>query len=573
MNNSLKNYLIVFPCITFLAACGGGGSSEAPAPPAPPEPTSTPATPTSAQSPALSFSNSTSSSGLNAEHGYTDSGVLTMPMMFSGGVTSGDYDNDGDLDLYFVAGDAGTNYLYQNQGDGTFLDLASEAGVALTGVKSTGPVFADIDGDGLLDLFVGAVEGDPVSLFRNNGDGTFEDVTQQSGLSLNAPNTISATLADLDNDSDLDLLLTHWGHSLLTIQSTEIVWRNNSANGQISFVDVSEDWGINSAYEQEIEEAVAAGFGNDSSFVASTTDMDSDGDIDVLLVSDFGNTKVLRNDGNMFTDVTSEDITDQFGMGSALADYDNDGDIDWFVTSIHDKGDDNSDTGPIKNSAIGFNGNRIYNNDGSGNFVDMGTIGALNVADGGWGWGACFADFNNDGRDDIFHVNGWGQDGRDFTQYLDDRSRLFMQQADGSFVESAIDLGIDDARQGRGLVCNDIDGDGDIDLVTSNNQGRAQLFENQLGEGHHYLTIRLENASSNTQALGARIQVQTSDGVTQLKETRINNNFVSTNAVEAHFGFGLADTPVNVRVTWPDGSESEFNNIEVDQMVTLTKQD
>ena len=158
-------------------------------------------------------------------------------------------------------------------------------------------------------------------------------------MSLNAPSTISATLADLDNDSDLDLLLTHWGHSLLTIQSTEIVWRNDSANGQISFVDVSEDWGINAAYEQEIEEAVAAGFGNDSSFVASTTDMDSDGDIDILLVSDFGNTKVLRNDGSMFTDVTSEDITDQFGMGSALADYDNDGDIDWFVTSIHDKGE------------------------------------------------------------------------------------------------------------------------------------------------------------------------------------------------------------------------------------------
>ena len=203
----------------------------------------------------------------------------------------------------------------------------------------------------------------------------------------------------------------------------------------------------------------------------------------------------------------------------------------------------------------------------------MGTMGALNVADGGWGWGACFADFNNDGRDDIFHVNGWGQDGRDFTQYLDDRSRLFMQQADGSFVESAVDLGIDDARQGRGLVCNDIDGDGDIDIVTSNNQGRAQLFENQLGEGHHYLTIRLENTSSNTQALGARIQVQTSEGVTRLKETRINNNFVSTNAVEAHFGLGLADTPVNVRVTWPDGSESEFNNIEIDQMVTLTKPD
>ena len=137
--------------------------------------------------------------------------------MFAGGVAAGDYDNDGDIDLFVVRGNrGGSNLLYRNDGDNTFTDVAGAAGVALTNVtaafRHSGPMFADMDGDGDLDLFIGGVQGDPSFLFQNNGDGTFTDVTAGSGLDLiAAEQNISAAFGDYDLDGDLDMALAHWG--------------------------------------------------------------------------------------------------------------------------------------------------------------------------------------------------------------------------------------------------------------------------------------------------------------------------------------------------------------------------
>jgi hypothetical protein len=555
MKNLRKHSTLVLILIGVIS-CGGGGETANTNASIPP-----PAVSPSSTKPVLTFSNQANALNINVNHSHDPQQDLTMPMMYSAGVAVADYDKDGDLDLYFVMGSDGANQLYQNQGDNTFAEVASEAGIAISGVKSSGPTFADIDGDGWLDLFVGAVDNEQYYLFQNNKNGTFTDITASSGLMITAANSVSTTFGDLDNDGDLDMFISHWGNPLSSDKSLEIVWRNDTENGVIKFTDISIEWGLNELYQEQILEN-----GFDTSFVPSLSDIDNDGDIDLLLVSDFGNTKVLRNDGDKFTRTNVDNISDQFGMGSAVGDIDNDGDMDWYVTSIYKK--DNSSQ--AINLSANFNGNRLYINDGNGNFKNTGL--AKEVDNGGWAWAACFADFNNDGLTDIFHVNGWGQSGVDFTQYADDISKFYLQQSDGTFLESTAAVKVNEVKQGRGISCNDVDRDGDIDIITSNNNTSASYFRNELTSGNHYLIVQLEGNTPNTQALGSKIQITSSTGLVQTKELRINNNFASTNAVEAHFGLGAEDVPVKVSITWPNGDSTVHEGIAIDQIITLEQQ-
>jgi len=560
VHDLLKTYNTALPALFLsitLVNCSGGSDSGS---------TVSEANTDTPSSVVPMFVDVTDSVGVNLFHGFSGGRIQTMPMMFSGGVAADDYDNDGDIDFYIVAGDLGQNHLYQNQGNATFVDVSQAAGVAIANTLSTGPAFADVDGDGWLDLFVGSIEGDPVYLFKNNGDGTFTDVTAASGLDFQANNTVSTTFGDVDNDGDIDLLAAHWGHPMSETASREIIWRNDSVGGNIVFVDVSTDWGMNVAYSSHLNEEDPTDHIPDSAFVPSLSDIDGDHDLDLLLVSDFGRTKVLRNDdGTGFTNITSDAITDQNGMGSAVGDFDNDGDMDWYVTSIHFKEND----GGVINQSVGFTGNRLYSNDGSGNFNNLAV--SLGVADGGWGWGSCFADFNNDGRLDIFHVNGWGQNSVDFAQYQNDFSRMFIQNVDGTFSEVAVLLGFATPRQGRGLACNDFDRDGDIDIVTSNNQDSARFFRNTSSAEHNSLTIQLRSPASNTRAIGAKIEVSDQRGMTQTREVRVNNNFTSTNASEVHFGFGVESRSVVITVTWPGGNTTRVENAALNQLLTINE--
>jgi enediyne biosynthesis protein E4 len=161
-------------------------------------------------------------SGLVRTFGFMDPAGTVAEKMGSG-LAAVDYDNDGDIDLYVVSGDVEPNRLFQNQGDGSFIDVAASVGLDLLH-KGSGPTFADIDNDGDLDLFVGALNGDRYYLMENR-DGMFVDITAQSGISLQALNTFSATFCDYDLDQDLDLFLSHWGNT--ERQDTETVWRNN----------------------------------------------------------------------------------------------------------------------------------------------------------------------------------------------------------------------------------------------------------------------------------------------------------------------------------------------------------
>ena len=475
----------------------------------------------------------------------------------AGGVAAGDYDGDGWVDLYVVRGDAGANLLFRNRGDGTFEEVGARAGVDLAGARSTGPTFADFDGDGHLDLLVLALlcpnkvsycdgvqkpQTGTVKLFRNRGDGTFTDVTAQSGLRFTR-DSFSAAWGDYDLDGDLDLFVTHWGDNRPP-GSSEHLWRNN---GDGTFTDVSVSLGITAAY------AFVTGDIGDLSFTPNFADIDSDGWPDLLVAGDFLQSKVFRNvRGTAFVDATTPVISDENGMGAAVGDYDNDGHLDWFVSSIWDPDQDN------RGNNWYVSGNRLYRNRGDGTFEDVTT--AAGVREGYWGWAATFADLDNDGWLDLYHVNGWRTDDPNATEFHSDPAVLFHNQRDGTFAEIAAATGVADRGQGRGVVAFDYDRDGDVDLFIANIQGPPALYRNDLPRERRFVNVQLRGRGNNRQGIGARIWVET-NGFVQMRELRAGSNFVSQDPAEAHFGLGTATRVDRLRVRWTNGRVQEWRDL------------
>jgi hypothetical protein len=535
----------------FVSACGGGDSSPAAGSPPPPPP------PVTGFPLKATFTDFTFSSGISRVFSITNPNGVTAAIRIGGGIAASDFDNDNDIDIYLVGGDGETNKLFRNDGNNLFTNVTAAWNLDVLHLGS-GPAFADIDGDGDLDLFVGSVEGDSVHLFRRDV-AQFTDVTANSGLNISGANTISASFTDYDQDGDLDLFLAHWRND--SQPDTESLWQNN---GDGTFTSAS----IQSGIADQLIEAASGPSGSrlrDYSFAAVFSDIDNDEDADLLLAADFLTSKVFRNDGDgTFSNTTDRNvIVDRNGMGNAVGDYDNDGDMDWFVTSIFD----NSGT---PNANIG---NRLYRNLGDGTFEDV--TEAAGVADGGWGWGSCMEDFDNDGDLDIFHVNGWIADDPGGTgstdAYTSDQVRYFESRGDGTFIEAATLAHLTDTGQGRGVACFDSDRDGDLDIVISNNEDRRSVvfYRNELAGTSRYLGVRLVGKGLNTAAIGARIEV--SDGIKkQFREIRAGNNFVSQSPAEAHFGLGALQN-VAVTVTWPDGSRSLLSNVPANQLLTITQ--
>jgi hypothetical protein len=493
-----------------------------------------------------------------------------MAQMVAAGVAIGDFNDDGWLDLFLAQGDSGYNRLYENRSQGgeyNFVDVALDVGVAGDlSDKASGPSFVDYDGDNDVDLFVGSVENTTLRVFNNLGDGTFADVTADSGLGdISRENNISVVFGDYDEDEYLDLFVSHWTftENELPAGSTQHLWRNN---GDGTFSDVSDSSLITEAV---IEKPI------DYTFSPTFADIDNDGDSDLLVVADNHTSQVLINDGDMggglytFSYATDRDvITDEAGMGSSVADFDNDGDLDWFVTSISLGDDDDGRATEDDNAGYNLTGNRFYRNEGNGVFTD--DTDEAGVRKGYWGWGSCAADFNNDGFLDIFHVNGMDDPNTD--AYLEDPSRLFINNADGTFTEYSEPLGLVDLKSGRGVTCFDGDQDGDVDILVSNNNDSATLFRNDGGNQLNYVNVRLQSTAPNTQAVGARIYLSAA-GMTQMREIHNGNNYVSQNPAEQHFGLGNETVVDTIRVVWTDGSESVRSNVQPYQRITVSYPD
>lgn len=191
------------------------------------------------------------------------------------------------------------------------------------------------------------------------------------------------------------------------------------------------------------------------------------------------------------------------------------------------------------------------------------------MREGFWGWGSCFADFDNDGSLDLFHVNGMAAGNMPaFDEFAADPSRLFMSNGAGGFTERSLELGIDDTGQGRGVVCFDADRDGDIDIFVANNGDAPRFYRNELSDGARYLEVILNGPTPNTQGIGAQVVVTSAGQGTQIREIRAGSNFESQNPAEAHFGLG-ADITVDITVQWPDGTMTQMLGVSTDQILTI----
>lgn len=526
----------VFSCFIILHCQNKGNDNNTPG--------SSPA----ASSTTSFFQEATSAAGLNYSHSektYTTNSFDEMAHGMTGGLAAGDINGDGYIDLFLTGGNLSTNRLLLNNGSGVFTDVTTSYGLGSSSRSDSGPAFIDFDGDNDLDLIVGNIgettahTNDTVRVYRNDGT-TFTNITGSAGISFpvgacpgtesDCIDTYNVSVGDIDNDGWMDVYLGHWSRPTSDNVKAYHLWKNN---GNSTFSDVTTAYGLDSQI---------------FTFTAAFADIDGNAFKDLIAANDFNGQKLWLN--TSATPLTSSGISfpGWNAMGLAVGDIDNDGDNDWMFTHIYD---------PPSNS--NYTGNRMWRNEG-GSYTDISA--SAGIAQGSWGWGICFADFNNDTYLDIFHVNGM------HNPAYNDTSVLFINNGDSTFTNKTSEYGISDSGQGRGVVCFDADRDGDIDIVVFNNNGSYKYYRNNKGNEKNWITIRLQGNSPNTKGIGSKITI-TAGSLSLRRDISADNHYAGQNPAEAHFGLGSVSSIDTITVNWADGATSNLSNVSVNQTLTI----
>lgn len=468
-----------------------------------------------------------------------------------GGAAVDDVDGDGDDDVYLTRVGL-PNQMFLNDG-GAFTDVAPAWGLDVEDGSSV-PVFADIDGDDDLDLFVaGHAEAD--HLLFVNSDGVWTDEAVERGIigdealalgrALNGddlPRTHGATFHDWDEDGDLDLLLADWwpheeGAQVNPRLDVTFFGRLLANDGGGRFTDVTE--------------AVGLDFSRTAGFTPLFADIDGDGWDDLLMTADGRTSSVhLNRAGEGFAEVTDTTGADRDanGMGAAVGDLDGDGKDDWLVTGVY-LGEGCVVVGAVDCSV----GNRLYRGLGGGEFVD--STDEWGVIDGGWGWGVAMVDVDLDGDLDVVQTNGYDayfeSDEPIWEVWRADTNRLWLNRGAAPLEEVAAAVGFDDPGSGKAVVPFDVEGDGDVDLLITRTGRTPALFVNGI-ESSDWLDVRLRDPNGgNTRGVGARVVLETADGRSQSRMIRSGATYQGHAPMAAHFA-----VPADVRelrVEWPDG--------------------
>ena len=527
-----------------------------------------------------------------------------------GGAAAADFNNDGWLDLY-ATNSNGPNALYLNNGDGTFRDIAQRAGVADETGHGNGAAWGDYDNDSLLDLFVANFGSS--RLFRNNGDETFTDVTAAAGVVNAAPDlrTMGVAWGDFDADGFLDLLIVRHVNPvgpLFTIANTgQVVLLNRcrteefyanpvvprgvivgdphdfSQTGKRDFTDVVRPLVLyrnsGDGTFADVTHLLGDGIGHPSNltgagFKPSFLDYDGDGDLDIYVVNDFGAENfpnvLWRNDGPdgddawEFSDVSVATGTDtvMYGMGLAAGDYDNDGDLDFYMTDI---------------GASRFLENRdgVFEDVTESTGTGRGFIPENGEVNRSVGWGTAFVDLDNDGFLDLYQAAGY-IDTDPCANHPNQPNVVFVNKGDGTFVDVSKSSGADDPGIGREVVYGDFNNDGRLDLYVVNMgtsdgaPGIARFYLNADESGNSWLQVKPIAAAGNRFAVGAKVVV-TVDGVTRLQYVGLSQGHVSQSITPVHFGLGDATHADLVEVHWPDGGVQSFTDVPVNQVFTAVR--
>jgi enediyne biosynthesis protein E4 len=529
-------------------------------------------TPTTGGQPAaIRFTDVTAQSGITFKHIASPEKKYLVESM-SGGLAVFDYDNDGYLDIYFVnslnvdlmkSGGKTRSLLYRNNGDGSFTDVTDKALVADVG-WGMGAAVGDYNNDGFGDLYVTCLGQD--HLFKNNGDGTFTDVTKTAGVSDPRWST-GAAFVDYDHDGRLDLFV-------------------------VNYVD----YDLNNLPE----------FGKDKTcqfkgiaVQCGPRGMPGSGD------------SLFRNNGDgTFTEVSKKagvsDPNGYFGMSVVCSDFDDDGRIDIYVANdstpnllYHNNGDGAfKEIGFLSGTALSQDGaeqgsmgvdagdydhdgrfdifvtnfvdeyNTLYHNDGRNMFTDVSyKADVARVSMPYVGWGTKFFDYDNDGWDDLFVANG-----HVYPQLQNYRQRklLHRNNRNGTFSEVAAQFGtpLTQERSSRGVAFADMDNDGDVDLVIADLDGPPQLLRNDGGNANNFVLVRLIGVKSNRDGIGARVKVVSGD-LAQIDEVRSGGSYMSQSDMRLHFGLEKRAKIDLIEIRWPSGMVDKITNVNANKLLTV----
>jgi hypothetical protein len=560
------------------------------------------------------FSNiSPSHSNLNFTNSLTETNALNildyLYFYNGGGVAIGDINNDGLPDIYFT-GNQTPNKLFLNKGNMQFEDITESAGVAGESDWNTGVVMADINGDGLLDFYVCAVVGinglrGKNELFINNGDHTFTERATEYHLDFQNYSS-NAAFFDYDNDGDLDMyLLNHAVHTVNTYGPAEI--RNNRTyesgdkllrNDNGTFTDVSEEAGI-------------YGGANSYGLGLATADFNNDGWTDIYVSNDFHEDDYyyINNGDATFSEKLKEKFghISRFSMGNDVADINSDGYPDILTLDMLPEdekvlkasmGDDPVDLHNLKVDRYGYHHqytrNMLQVNRGGAYFQETGLLSGIAATD--WSWAALFADYDQDGQQDIFIATGIPRrpNDLDYIKYVSNeqiqkkitKTKLVDQKALEMMPSGAVknymfrgEKNLDfsdqsgkwissDTTFSTGAAYADLDNDGDLDLVTNNINQPAGVYRNNSQGTSGYLKIKLNHPAPNTFGIGTKVYSY-SNGKIQTRQLFTSRGFQSSSEPVLHFGFGTSQTVDSLLVIWPDNTFQVVKDVQLNQTLTL----
>ena len=508
--------------------------------------------------------------GLAFVHDNGATGQFLFPELMGAGCAFLDYDNDSFLDIYLVQSgplpvEPGTdregNRLFRNRGDGTFEDVTASTRVGDPGY-GCGVAVADYDRDGDVDIYVTNYGRN--ALHRNNGDGTFTDVTEAAGVG-DTGYSMSAAFVDYDADGNLDLYVCNY---LDWTPQIERLCRAPSGVRDYCSPMVYHRPQADTLYRNNgdgtfTDVSARAGIGATAATGLGVTwaDFSGDGRVDIYVANDLMRNNLWINNGDgTFTDdalaracALNETGQAEAGMGVATEDADDDGDWDLFMVHL------DSQT------------NTFYQNAGE-YFQDVTNRLRLGVPSQPFtGFGTGLFDYDCDGAFDIFVANGGVRiSQRPGTHPYAQRNQLFHGQSDDTFAEVVAKEGpaLGLLEVSRGAAFGDYDNDGDVDVLVTNNNGPVRLLRNDTPAGHHWITVQLVGRTIDRDAIGARVTIQTA-GRTRRRIVQPAYSYASSNDPRVYFGLGSADRIDVLTIRWPDGQTEERKDVPADQLLRI----